>query len=246
MTIDGLAFLGESIFGGEVTAEGLLARLGEAGVERAVVCPMKPPTYHLRTANDAVAEAVRDHSGILAGLVRVDPLLRGEAALEAERGLAELGLRGVFLHPWEETFRIDERVVDEVVEVARSRSVPVVVAAGYPWLSEGLQVGELAARFPEVTFVATNGLQINMSGLGQTDAELALAENPNLLIQTAGVYREDFIERVVEQHGPERVLFASSFPQFDPWLEVLRLKWAALSEDDRAATLHGNAERLFF
>lgn len=245
MTIDGLAFLGESIFGGEVTADGLLARLGEAGVERAVVCPMKPPTYHLRSANDAVAEAVRGHSGILTGLVRVDPLLRGQAALEAERGLAELGLRGIFLHPWEETFRIDDRVVDEVVDVARARSVPVVVAAGYPWLSEGLQVGELAARFPEVTFVATNGLQINMSGLGQKDAELALAENPNLLIQTSGVYREDFLERIVRRHGPERILFASAFPHFDPALEIRRVQWAAFSPAEQRSLLHDNAAHLY-
>jgi predicted TIM-barrel fold metal-dependent hydrolase len=245
MITDSLAFLGESIFGRSVSPEALLARLDGAGIERAVVSPAKPRGYHLAAANDAVAEAVRAHPDRLTGLVRVDPLLGDEAQVELERGLAELGLRGAFLHPWEETFHIDDPLVDGVVEVAKAHGVPVVVAAGYPWLSEGLQVGELARRFPDVTFVATNGLQINMSGLGQVDAELALADNDNLLIQTTGVYREDFIERIVQRHGPERVLFASAFPHFDPALEIRRVQWAAFSAVEQQTILHDNAARLF-
>ena len=94
----------------------------------------------------------------------------------------------------------------------REAAVPVLIAAGYPWLSEGLQIGELAARFPDVTFIASNGGQINVSGLGQSDSELALERCPNLYVQTAGVYREDFLENVVARFGAERLLFASGFP----------------------------------
>ena len=245
MIIDSLAFIGDSIFGRSVTTELLLRRLGEAGIDRAIVCPAKPRGYNLEKANDAVAEAVRAHPDQLTGLARVDPLLGEEAQAELERCLVELGLRGVFLHPWEETFRVDDSLVDGVIDVARSHSAPVTVAAGYPWLSEGLQVGELARRFPNVTFVATNGLQINMSGLGQLDAELALGDNDNLLIQTSGVYREDFLERIVRRHGPERILFASAFPHFDPALEIRRVQWAAFSPSEQRSLLHDNAAHLY-
>ena len=51
---------------------------------------------------------------------------------------------------------------------ARDRRRRVPVALG------GASGGELAGRFPGVRFVATNGGQINISGLGQTDVELAL------------------------------------------------------------------------
>jgi uncharacterized protein len=216
-----------------------------AGVDRAVACPVKPRGYHLGEANDAVAEAVAVGGGRLVGLARVDPLQGGDAERELERGLADLGLRGLFLHPWEETFRIADRRVDAVVEVARAHGVPVVVAAGYPWLSEALQVGELAGRFPDVTFVATNGIQLNISGLGQVDAELALAAAPNLRLQTAGVYREDFLEGVVRRFGAERVLYASAFPLLDPRLEIRRVQWAAFSDAEAAALLGGNAQALF-
>jgi predicted TIM-barrel fold metal-dependent hydrolase len=93
--------------------------------------------------------------------------------------------------------------------------------------------------------VATNGGQINISGLGQVDAELALAENANLVVQTTGVYREDFLEGVVRRFGPERLLYASGFPHFDPRLEVLRVRWAPnLDDHSRGLVLGGNAERL--
>jgi uncharacterized protein len=222
----------------------VLAALDAAGIDRAVACPVKPPGYHLAAANDAVAEAVAEADGRLVGVARVDPLQGDEACSELERALG-LGLRGLLLHPWEETFRIADRRVDPVVEVARAHGVPVIVAAGYPWLSEALQVGELARRFPDVTFVATNGIQLNISGLGQVDAELALAAAPNLRLQTAGVYREDFLEGVVRRFGAERVLFASAFPLLDPRLEVRRVQWAAFSEEEAAALLGGNARAVF-
>lgn len=241
MTVDSLTFVGESLFGPAATVDELLRALDASEIERAVVCPVKPPGYRLEEANDEVAAAVARHPDRLAGFARVDPN-RSDAAAELARATGELGLCGLFLHPWEETFRIHE---DRVVRLLEGFAFPVIVAAGYPWLSEGAQVGELARRLPAVDLVATNGCQINISGLGQTDAELALAANENLFVQTTGVYREDFLEGVVAQFGAERLLYASGFPAFDPRLEVLRARWApGLDDRAKALVLGGNAERL--
>jgi len=226
--VDALAF----------AADGLVDALDAAGIDRAVVCPPRARGHGYDVENDRVASLVSAYPERLAGFARVDPLAPGAAAeVERARGL---GLRGLFLHPWEDSFRITDPAVDRVVDGA-----PVLVAAGYPWVSEGLQVGELARRHPETTFVATNGAQINISGLGQVDAQLALEENPNLHVQTTGVYREDFLEGIVERLGAERLLFASGFPRFDPRLELLRVQWApAIGAEAAAAILGGNAERL--
>ncbi len=244
MIVDSLTFLGESLFGPRATAAELLAVMDELGVDRAVVCPLRPCAYDLGPANELVAEAVRAHSDRLCGFARVDPNLGDEACAELERALGELGLRGLLLHPWEETFRISAPFVDSVVELTRAHGVPVIVAAGYPWLSEGLQVGDLARRFPDVAFVATNGGQINISGLGQTDVELALAASPNLAVQTAGVYREDFLENVVGRFGAGRLLYASAFPYLEPRLEILRARWMHVDEEARARILGPNARAL--
>jgi predicted TIM-barrel fold metal-dependent hydrolase len=219
-------------------ADGLVEALDAAGIDRAVVCPPRARGHGYDVENDRVADLARAHPGRLLGFARVDPLAPGAGA-ELERALG-LGLRGLFLHPWEDAFSVTDPAVDPLIG-----EWPVIVATGYPWVSEGLQVGELARRHPQTTFVATNGAQINISGLGQRDALLALEANPNLVLQTTGVYREDFIEGVVEWFGAERVLFASGFPRFDPRLEVLRVQWAPnLDEAAQAAILAGNAERL--
>ena len=64
-------------------------------------------------------------------------------------------------------------------------------------------------------------------------------------MQTSGVYREDFLEGVVERFGAERLLYASAFPRFDPKLELLRVRWAPnIDDDDREAILGVNARRL--
>jgi predicted TIM-barrel fold metal-dependent hydrolase len=242
VTVDSLTFVGESLFGSSATVDQLLRALDDTGMEHAVVCPFRPRGYRLEAANDLVAEVVEAHPDRLTGYARVDPNLGDEAVRELDRATGELGLRGLFLHPWEETFRVHDSPVAALLDGFR---LPVIVASGYPWVSEGLQVGELARRQPTLPVVATNGCQINISGLGQTDAELALAQNANLVVQTTGVYREDFLEGVVSRFGAGRLLYASGFPLFDPRLEVLRVRWAPnLDEGARSRVLGGNAAEL--
>jgi predicted TIM-barrel fold metal-dependent hydrolase len=74
---------------------------------------------------------------------------------------------------------------------------------------------------------------------------MALEDCPNLAVQTSGVYREDFLEGVVDRFGADRLLYASAFPRFDPRLELLRVQWAPNIDDGaRDAILGGNATRL--
>jgi predicted TIM-barrel fold metal-dependent hydrolase len=214
--------------------DGLLDALDLAGIDRAVVCAPRARGEDYSALNDRVAAAVEAQPTRLTGFARVDPLTPGAEA-ELDRALG-LGLRGLFLHPWEDCFRITDPAVDALVGPGL-----VIVATGYPWVSEGLQVGRFAQRHPETTVIATNGGQINISGLGQQDAELALEACPNLFLQTSGVYREDFIEGVVARFGAERVLYASAFPRFDPRLELLRVMWAPrLDKGARRAILGDN------
>lgn len=243
MIVDSFTLLGESIFGCSATRDDVLRVMDEAGIDRAVACPARPRYYHLGPANDALAAQVAGHDQLI-GFARVDPNLGEDAAREARRALGDLGLAGLFLHPWEETFRVSAPPVDGVVEAAQAAGVPVLIAAGYPWLSEGLQIGELASRFPDVNFIATNGGQLNISGLGQTDIELAMARCQNLYLQTAGVYREDFLENVVERFGSDRLLFASGFPVYDPRLEVQRPRSMHVDQATSDAVLGDNATRL--
>lgn len=244
MIVDAHLHLGEGLFGRSYSLRQALAAMDEAGVDRAVVSPLKPKRYHLGPANDLIAAAVHDSAGRLTGFGRVDPWQDEAAVREAERCLDRLGFRGLFLHPWEEHFAINDAVVFPIVEVAAARGVPVMLAGGYPVVSHPTRIADLARRFPRVTFIATSGGQINISGGMLAQAEAMLRSSPNVLMETSGIYREDFIEDMAAAIGAERIVFGSGAPVYDPRHEVERVRRAHLPEDARRQIGGENLRRL--
>jgi predicted TIM-barrel fold metal-dependent hydrolase len=95
-----------------------------------------------------------------------------------------------------------------------------------------------------VTIIATHGGQLNISGLLLADAARMLRANPNVLMETSGIYREDFIEDTVAELGLERVVFGSNAPYLDQGFEALRVRWAHLGDEAKAAIGHGNLRRV--
>jgi len=197
-TVDAFTFIGQSLFGSSQTSAELLSKMDAAQIERAIVCPLKPPGYLLGPANDMVADAVAREPRLV-GLARVDPNQEQDALPELDRATRLLGLKGLFLHPWEETFRINGPRVDPILARCAELQIPVVIASGYPWVSEAAQVGDLARRFPAVTLVMTHGGQINISGLGQADALGTLQRHANVCMETSAS-----IDRIFWRMSPPR------------------------------------------
>ena len=243
-TIDSFSYLGQSLFGYGQSADELLSRMDGSSVDASVICPVKPRGYHLEPANDLVAEAAARQPRFIP-LARVDPNRGDDALTELDRALEALNAKGLFLHPWEENFRVNSPLVDPLVARCGAAQVPVVIATGYPWVSEAAQIGDLARRFPTTSILMTHGGQINISGLGQFDAIEVLRRRSNVSIETSGVYRQDFLEDVARELGPERLLFGSNSPRMDLRLEIERVRWANLPNDARQLILAENARQLF-
>lgn len=244
MIVDGLTYVGNSRFGWGTTPEHLVRALDDASIDRAIVCPCQPRDHRLNKANDLVAAAVNGASPRLVGLTRIDPLQGENAVIEVSRSVAR-GLKGIFLHPWEDSFSLNGAEVEAVVGAAADLELPVVIAAGYPWVSEAQQICQLAGKFSSVTFVATNGGQINISGLGQLDAESLVRRCPNVVLLTNGVYRNDFIEGIIESFGAQRIAFASSYPLMNMGYERRRVDWVDVPGESRAAVLGGTLAQMY-
>jgi len=243
MIFDLRVFIGQSFDGTRQGVSELLATMDQLGIQKALACPFKPLSYRLDQANEELASSIRPHADRLLGAARIDPW-QPEAARILVKSLDALGLRALYLNPWEEHFRADLPHLDPLLAIAEARKIPVIIASGYPWMSEPLQVAKLAERWPDVNIVMTNGGQINISGLGQADATLAMRKCSNLCIETAGVYRQDFIEGSVTEFGAQRVLFGSGAPYFDQRYEVLRVLKAKVDDRSRSAIESANALRL--
>ena len=242
--IDGLVFVGTSLLTRSVGREDLAADLTASGVAGAVLAALRPPTYALPPANDEVL-AWADGDPRYSALCRVDPW-QGSAAVAEVRRTSQLGACGVLVHPWEECFDIGGDAAFGSARTCADLGLTLVVLGGFPWRSEALQVAELAARVPHLTVVMTNGGQLNMSGLAGGDVDAALRLAPNLVIQTSGLYRQDFLDSTVSRYGAERVAFGSSSPYFDLRLEAARARRiACASTEEQDLVLSGNSRSWF-
>lgn len=243
MLFDFRVFLGESFDGTRQTADDLLRQMDSLQIDMALACPLKPIRYDFGEAIDLLAASIKAHPDRLFGAARVDPWQPTAGDL-LRRAIEQEHFHALFLNPWEENFQIDMKRLDPLMAIALEHHIPILIASGYPWVSEALQVCDLAQRWPQVPIVMSNGGQINITGLGQADATLSLRRAPNLYVDTAGVYRQDFLEETVGEFGGERVLFGSGAPYFDQRYEVKRPQLAKVDEMARQAILSGNARRL--
>lgn len=240
--IDALVVLGESLFGRGLEVADAVAQAKSAGVERIIAAPARGRDYSTVAANDRLFADTRLHPTV-SRLARIDPNQGENALVELERAVTGLGCVGVFLNPDEEVFRIQDAA--PVARLAGELGVPVVVVAGVVNRSEPLQVLELSQTVPGAQIVLTSGGQINISGLGMVDAWAALERSQNMSVLTNGEYRQDFLERIPKELGPERLLFASFAPYYEQPFEVARVRNVPFSDDVRETIEHGNAERLF-
>ncbi|WP_028922077.1 amidohydrolase family protein [Pseudonocardia acaciae] len=270
--VDACVFLGRSRYGGELTLPSATEQAAALGVRTLVATAAAPPDRDLPAATarllDAAASSPHSPAGLegrssvgrhpigagradttttgpvrIAVLARVDPWEPG--AVRAARDALAAGAVGLFLHPWEETFRInDHELLGPLMRLLAEAGKPVVAEAGFPWVSEPAQLADLAARHPDVAVVGTRGGHMNMSGLSGQTALRALRAAPNLHLLTSGVYRQDWLRSVVDELGAERLCYGSLAPVLDPRLELARP--SAFPEPAvRDQLLSGTATRLF-
>ncbi len=234
MKIDAHAYIGESLFGYSRSLTELLHEMDRLDVARAILCPNKPLAYDLRPANEMVAQVVRQHPDRFWGWVRVDPW-QGERALEdLIFGIETLGLIGLLLHPYEELFQISDHKVDQLMEYAKTKNIPVMVEGGYHLLSHPLDIAEIARRYPHVSIIATHGLQMDDAAFALTDADLAMRECSNIIMETSGMYAPDSMLTTVNQLGNHRLLFGSHSPWMDLAFEIDRIHQLAITDEQKA------------
>ena len=173
MIVDALVYAGASLYGGGRT----LARAARAMRQRPastalVAAPAKPVDYDLAGASERLAEECAASAG-------APSAWRGSTPGRTTRPpacaalLEHPSVRGLLLHPWEETFSANSERAVALAAQAAARGYPVVVEAGHPLVAEALSLADLARRV-DGTVVMTRGGQVNMAGLAQQSADLAL------------------------------------------------------------------------
>lgn len=243
MIIDANIFIGESLLRNSVSTDDLYAMMRQNQLDKVVVRPLKPIDHDYDRANQLVAR-LQEKDPRIAAFGRVNPW-ETKAPEQIRRAIRQYGLKGIHLHPWEENFPINAPLVHDVMDAIATLQVPVYINAGYPIVSEPLQVLELMERYPQVTAIATHACQLDISGLSFDDA-LIVAAAKNVKFDISGVYRRDFIELLVDKAGAENVLFGSCAPYMDIGLELERIKAVQVADTIKERILGRNIGELVF
>jgi predicted TIM-barrel fold metal-dependent hydrolase len=203
--------------------EDLIATMDEHGVERAVVQPGASTL-----TNDEVVQVLAQYPDRFIGFGRWDhfdprPGKRGsggmlEAADAMERGIRDLGLRGigeVALGFWYPIPTDEVHVhVRPMMEVAAAYNVPVAFHTG--WHAHGFSLryeqpillDDIALEYPEVPIIFNH---MGCSDRLFFDQALMVARRHERVFLQTSHTRTEFVEEAVNAIGADRVLFGSDF-----------------------------------
>lgn len=203
------------------------------------------PRYdQFHQANNRVAKAIDLYPTRYRGYCFVNP---GDpkALDEVTRRIRDEGFIGIKLY---NQYRIDEPVVEPIIERAVEWQIPVLVHSGRPTdpettarqprISDASHLVRAARRYPEALLIAGH-----IGGGGDWEWALKhLREAPSVYLDTSGsVVDEWMIDRCVAELGVDRLLFGT-----DMSLEagVGKILDAELSEQERKRVLGGNFQSL--
>ncbi len=238
----GLAEADRAVLDG--TVGGLLASMDRAGIRRAVLWSVATkPTQAgpiIRWSRQVAGERIIPFAS-------VHPDAPDPAADVAE--VAAAGLKGIKLHPMYQGFAADERRAWPIYGAAQEAGLILGFHAGgdlsFPLdddRASPTRILRVHRAFPRLRIVAAH-----LGGWQMWDEVARTLAGTDVYLETSYTFcsaTEEQIERVLERHAPERVLFGSDSPWRDQ-VEALERTRAAFPDPDlRALVLEGNAERL--
>lgn len=237
--IDAHAHIGDfgSWAGVDGSPEQLIAFMDEYEIEQTVLCAKD------HTGNEGVAEAAACYPGRFIPLVYLNPLEGADICREKfETYVGGKGFRGIKMNPLRHAFVADDTAVDPVMEMARSRHLPVFIHSGHPPYSLPWSIALLAERFPEVKTV-----MIHMGhGHGvYIDAALKMAKRfPNIYLEMSGMPMGVKIRQAYEEVGHDRIMFGTDYPFHHPSVEIQKVLTCGLDEAAMQDVFYNNAKKL--
>lgn len=219
------------------TADELLGRMDEAGIEQAVIFPF-PGAPDLAQGNAEVARASAIHPDRLIPFVCINPREhRGETSEDLGRLLSDMGARGVLIDPAMHHFAVLSALVDPLLQACAALDLPLIVELVGHGRDDCSSLVRLAARHPDVAILITS--LIYCPGWATLTRD-----QPNIYADTVKALHPRHIRQLVETLGVNRVLFGTETPYLAPIVEREKLKYAELSERELEQVLGGNAGRL--
>lgn len=216
--------------------------------------------------NDRLSEVVQRHPDDFIGFAHHEPF-GADAALELERAVTTLGLRGYKLIAPTLSRPINDPSAYPTWDVAAKHGIPVLIHFGMLGAGGGIAFNDkinpallepVARDFPTINFVVPHfGIQF------VTELLFLCWACPNVHVDTSGSNQwvrwmpyqltlDDLFRKFLETVGPERIIFGTDSSWFPRGFAMRYLqdqiricRFVGLKHDDLQLIFGGNAARLF-
>jgi predicted TIM-barrel fold metal-dependent hydrolase len=224
----------------------------------AVIVPVdhELATGQPRVPNEEVAAVAAANPDVLIPFASVDPA-RGRAGVEeAQRLIADHGVRGFKFHPNIQGFFPNDRMAYPLYEVIAEAGLPALFHTGHSGIGSGLpggggirlkysqpiHVDDVAVDFPELTIVLAH------PSFPWTDEAISMAmHKPQVFIDLSGWSPRYFPPQLVQYANTvlkRQVLFGSDYPMITPDRWLADFEQAGFRDEVRPLVLKENAVRL--
>jgi predicted TIM-barrel fold metal-dependent hydrolase len=225
------------------TVSGLKNSMKFSGINMSVVQPIATkPTQ--TTVINRWAASIKDAQIIPFGTIHPEY----EHWQEEIIWLSKQGIKGIKFHPDYQNFFVDNERLFPIYEMLFSMNFIVLFHAGVdiafsePYHCTPKRLQKVLDMFPGAVLVAAH-----MGGyLYWEDVEKYLIGR-NIYMDTSFSFEKlgkKNMERIIREHGADKILFASDSPWGDQAKEIMHIKSLGLSDKELSAILSGNACQL--
>ena len=229
------------VSGGDVS--GLLHNMDKWGIDISVVQPVVTKLSQVKKVNEWAAEIQSDRIISFGGIYPHTDDYKRDIDF-----VAGLGLKGLKFHAEYQDFLVDDKYMLDIYDYALSKGLILLHHAGFdpayppPFRSSPRRFAAVARAMRGGVIVAAH-----LGGHAQWDDVEEYLAGSGLYFDTSmgfEYFSGDQFLRIVEKHGPDKILFGSDAPWSSAGGEVERLNSLALPESVKEAILSGNAKRV--
>lgn len=227
---------------GDGTSQALIESGESIGVTHYIVHSAATKPEQVRAVNDFIIRECEARKTLFSGFGTLHPEMADPDA-EVDYVMSA-GLIGLKLHPDFQGFAADSKKAFRMYEAASGR-LPILFHAGdgrYRF-SHPRQIAEVHRNFPELTIIAAH-----FGGYSEwEEAEKELYGLPILFDTSSSLAFLDPADaaRRIRKAGVEKFMFGCDFPMWKHNEEFKRFMALPLTDSEKEAILHGNAERVF-
>ena len=222
------------------TADTLLCKGDEAGIDRFVVLPVAVRPDKVRSINEFIlAETARQPRFIGFGTIHAGM----DAIADEARYILDKGLKGIKMHPDTQEFTIDDPRLFPALEEIQGK-IPVIFHMGDPryYYSHPSRLRKVLDLFPKLDVIAAHFGGYRMF---HTARELLWDTNCIFDVSSAMMFMEQGEpEKYINLYGAERMAFGTDYPLWDPAVETRRFLELKLTDEQFEQIGHKTAERI--